>query len=106
VWERKLRSGSCAIIDKQQVTELPGKPNLPVISFTSPAEWDAWLTENHARSTGVWLQIFKKDSSRKTISYAKENHSMRRPIWSNSRRAGRKVYGRKSTSAMSLGCTN
>jgi uncharacterized protein YdeI (YjbR/CyaY-like superfamily) len=52
------------------VTELPDKSNLPIIPFTSPAEWDAWLTENHARSTGLWLQIFKKDSGRKTISYA------------------------------------
>jgi uncharacterized protein YdeI (YjbR/CyaY-like superfamily) len=46
------------------------KPNLPIISFASPAEWDAWLTENHAKSNGVWLQIFKKDSGRQTISYA------------------------------------
>jgi uncharacterized protein YdeI (YjbR/CyaY-like superfamily) len=46
------------------------KSNLPVISFTSPAEWDAWLTENYARLNGVWLRIFKKDSGHKTISYA------------------------------------
>jgi uncharacterized protein YdeI (YjbR/CyaY-like superfamily) len=41
-----------------------------IIPFTSPAEWDAWLAENHARSNGVWLQIFKKGSGRTTISYA------------------------------------
>jgi uncharacterized protein YdeI (YjbR/CyaY-like superfamily) len=46
------------------------KSNLPVISFTSPAEWDAWLTENYARLNGVWLRIFKKDSGHKKISYA------------------------------------
>jgi uncharacterized protein YdeI (YjbR/CyaY-like superfamily) len=46
------------------------KSNLPVISFTSPAEWNAWLTENYARLNGVWLRIFKKDSGHKTISYA------------------------------------
>jgi uncharacterized protein YdeI (YjbR/CyaY-like superfamily) len=42
----------------------------PIISFTAPAEWDSWLVANHASSTGVWLQLFKKASGRKTISYA------------------------------------
>src|SRR5882724_2253132 len=46
------------------------KSNLPIISCASPTEWDAWLADNHAKSTGVWLQIFKKDSGHKTISYA------------------------------------
>lgn len=46
------------------------KSNLPIISCASPMEWDAWLADNHAKSTGVWLQIFKKDSGRQTISYA------------------------------------
>jgi uncharacterized protein YdeI (YjbR/CyaY-like superfamily) len=46
------------------------KPIAPIISFTSPAEWDGWLAENHAKSNGVWLRIFKKDSGHATISYA------------------------------------
>ena len=46
------------------------KSNLPIISFRFPAEWDAWLVENHAKSSGIWLQIFKKDSGHQTISYA------------------------------------
>lgn len=46
------------------------KSNLPILSFASPAEWDAWLTENHATSNGVWLNFFKKASGRKSISYA------------------------------------
>jgi len=44
--------------------------NLPIRSFATPAEWDAWLAENHARSNGVWLRIFKKGSGHKTVSYA------------------------------------
>jgi len=44
--------------------------NLPIRSFATPAEWDAWLAENHARSNGVWLRIFKKGSGRMTVSYA------------------------------------
>jgi uncharacterized protein YdeI (YjbR/CyaY-like superfamily) len=46
------------------------KSNLPIISFTSPAEWDAWLAENYATSNSVWLRIFKKDSGHRTLSYA------------------------------------
>jgi uncharacterized protein YdeI (YjbR/CyaY-like superfamily) len=46
------------------------KSNLPILSCTSPAEWDAWLVENHAKSNGVWLRIFKKDSGHKSIYYA------------------------------------
>jgi uncharacterized protein YdeI (YjbR/CyaY-like superfamily) len=46
------------------------KSNLPILSFTSPAEWNAWLDKNHARSNGVWLRIFKKDSGHKTVYYA------------------------------------
>ncbi|MEJ0089455.1 MAG: YdeI/OmpD-associated family protein [Limisphaerales bacterium] len=46
------------------------KSNLPIVSFETPGEWDSWLIENHAKSAGVWLQIFKKNSGRQTISYA------------------------------------
>jgi uncharacterized protein YdeI (YjbR/CyaY-like superfamily) len=46
------------------------KSNLPILSFATPAEWNAWLDKNHARSNGVWLRIFKKDSGRKTVFYA------------------------------------
>jgi uncharacterized protein YdeI (YjbR/CyaY-like superfamily) len=46
------------------------KSILPIIAFASPAKWEAWLAENHAKSNGVWLRIFKKDSGRMTISYA------------------------------------
>jgi uncharacterized protein YdeI (YjbR/CyaY-like superfamily) len=46
------------------------KLTAPIISFASPAEWHAWLAENHATSNGVWLKFFKKVSGRKSISYA------------------------------------
>jgi uncharacterized protein YdeI (YjbR/CyaY-like superfamily) len=44
--------------------------DLPIISFESPAQWEAWLAENHAQSTGIWLRIFKKDSGMPSINYA------------------------------------
>lgn len=41
-----------------------------VVSFTSSKEWRKWIAENHAKSTGVWLRFFKKDSGEKTVTYA------------------------------------
>ena len=37
--------------------------------FTTAGEWHAWLKKNHAKSTGVWLRIGKKNSGLVTISY-------------------------------------
>ena len=47
-----------------------GKPELPVIPFASPADWEEWLDKNHADSKGIWLQIFKKDSGIPSVNYA------------------------------------
>lgn len=33
-----------------------------ILTFETPAEWDAWLTKNHATSTGIFIRIGKKDS--------------------------------------------
>src|SRR5947209_13554612 len=44
--------------------------NEPVQAFASRAEWEAWLAEHHATSSGLWLQIAKKDSGVDSISYA------------------------------------
>jgi uncharacterized protein YdeI (YjbR/CyaY-like superfamily) len=40
-----------------------------VLSFASSKEWEKWIAKNHATSTGIWLQIFKKDSGEKTVTY-------------------------------------
>ncbi len=37
--------------------------------FTSAGEWHAWLKKHHAKNTGVWLRIGKKNSGFVTISY-------------------------------------
>ena len=37
-------------------------------TFTIPAEWDAWLAANHARSPGIWLLIAKKNAKRPLIT--------------------------------------
>jgi uncharacterized protein YdeI (YjbR/CyaY-like superfamily) len=43
---------------------------LPVKGFADVGAWAAWLTENHASSPGVWLKIAKKDSQRRSVTYA------------------------------------
>ena len=41
-----------------------------VITFESSHAFRSWLSKNHARSPGIWLRVFKKDSEAKTVSYA------------------------------------
>jgi len=36
--------------------------NLPVIPFETQQDWEAWLKEHHAESSGLWIKIAKKDS--------------------------------------------
>jgi uncharacterized protein YdeI (YjbR/CyaY-like superfamily) len=47
------------------------KKNTQIKSFSSTTVWEKWLTINHAKSDGLWLRIFKKDSGRKTVTYDK-----------------------------------
>ncbi|MBS1490106.1 MAG: YdeI/OmpD-associated family protein [Bacteroidetes bacterium] len=42
----------------------------PIIEFKTAKTFETWLIKNHANSNGLWLKIFKKDSEKKTISYA------------------------------------
>ena len=43
---------------------------VPIIEFKTAAAFETWLIKNHENSKGLWLKIFKKDSGKKTISYA------------------------------------
>lgn len=43
---------------------------LPILPFASAAAWEGWLTDEHARTAGVWLKIAKKDSGIATVTYA------------------------------------
>jgi uncharacterized protein YdeI (YjbR/CyaY-like superfamily) len=40
------------------------------LRFASQAEWESWLEEHHAASTGVWLEIAKKGAGVETVSHA------------------------------------
>lgn len=41
----------------------------PILPFESAKAWEAWIAKNHSSSQGVWLQIFKKDSGKRTVTY-------------------------------------
>ena len=43
---------------------------VPIIGFKTAETFETWLIKNHENSNGLWLKIFKKDSGKKTISYA------------------------------------
>jgi uncharacterized protein YdeI (YjbR/CyaY-like superfamily) len=43
--------------------------DLLVVGFESQSDWADWLKENHAKSSGVWLRLAKKNSGVKSVSY-------------------------------------
>ena len=43
---------------------------METLSFKSPLDFRNWLEKNNAASDGIWLRIFKKDSGKKSITYA------------------------------------
>jgi uncharacterized protein YdeI (YjbR/CyaY-like superfamily) len=48
-------------------TERKGQP---IIEFGDAVAWEAWLTDNHDVSSGVWLKLAKKTAPRATVTYA------------------------------------
>ena len=43
---------------------------LETLEFSSSQEFRAWLAKHHARSSGLLLRIYKKDSDVASITYA------------------------------------
>ncbi len=43
---------------------------IPTLEFKTAKTFETWLEKNHAKSSGLWLKLFKKDSGKKTITYA------------------------------------
>jgi uncharacterized protein YdeI (YjbR/CyaY-like superfamily) len=43
---------------------------LPVLSFMTPKAFRNWLHANKENQDGLWLRIYKKDSKKKTVTYA------------------------------------
>lgn len=49
---------------------LPSPDGKPVKPFATQKAWAAWLEKNHATSSGLWLQLMKKGSGLKSVTYA------------------------------------
>jgi uncharacterized protein YdeI (YjbR/CyaY-like superfamily) len=49
---------------------MSGKQREPVRSFATRDAWEAWLADQHASSSGVWLKLAKKGSGFESISRA------------------------------------
>lgn len=45
-----------------------GPDEKPILEFRTKSAWRTWLGRNHAKSSGVWLRLAKKDSGLKSIS--------------------------------------
>jgi uncharacterized protein YdeI (YjbR/CyaY-like superfamily) len=46
------------------------KAEQPIVSFTTPAEMEAWLDEHGQTSDGVWLKFAKKATGIRSVVYA------------------------------------
>jgi uncharacterized protein YdeI (YjbR/CyaY-like superfamily) len=44
--------------------------HLPIISFATQQNWEAWLKEHYTATKGMWLKIAKKDTGTPSLSYA------------------------------------
>ncbi|SHM75700.1 YdeI/OmpD-associated family protein [Mucilaginibacter sp. OK098] len=52
------------------MSTIENKKDAPIKSFASASTWEEWLAANHAKSDGIWLRIFNKESGEKTVTYA------------------------------------
>ncbi|HLY31714.1 MAG TPA: hypothetical protein VKQ36_11855, partial [Ktedonobacterales bacterium] len=43
---------------------------LPIISFETQQDWEAWLAEHHAEASGLWLKIAKRGAGARSVTYA------------------------------------
>ena len=49
---------------------MASKSDFDMIAFASAREWQRWLAAHHAKSGGVWLRFFKKNSGTASVSHA------------------------------------
>jgi uncharacterized protein YdeI (YjbR/CyaY-like superfamily) len=43
---------------------------LPILSFASITDWEAWLEIHHADTPGIWLKMARKETGIDSVSYA------------------------------------
>ncbi|MHB8644996.1 MAG: YdeI/OmpD-associated family protein [Thermomicrobiales bacterium] len=44
--------------------------DVPILSFETPREWEAWLEEHHSDAPGIWLKMAKKETGMPSVTYA------------------------------------
>jgi uncharacterized protein YdeI (YjbR/CyaY-like superfamily) len=42
---------------------------MEILEFASPAEWTAWLAENHAKGEAIWMRIAKKSAGTPSVTH-------------------------------------
>lgn len=45
------------------------KNDQPILFFKTQEEWEKWLSKNHDKADGVWLQFYKKASGVESLTY-------------------------------------
>jgi uncharacterized protein YdeI (YjbR/CyaY-like superfamily) len=53
---------------RQRAEAVP--PRVTAKTFKASEGWAKWLAQHHARSDGVWLRFFKKDSGVRSLTHA------------------------------------
>jgi uncharacterized protein YdeI (YjbR/CyaY-like superfamily) len=67
--------------------------DLPILLFERPEDWAAWLAENHAGSSGVWMRLAKKDAALRSVTYAEALEEALRYGWIDGQK---KAYDQES----------
>ncbi|HWZ18561.1 MAG TPA: YdeI/OmpD-associated family protein [Ktedonobacteraceae bacterium] len=57
-------------LEDRNVTFMKNSDSIPIMSFETQQEWEAWLKENHTETRGIWLKIAKKGARTPSVSYA------------------------------------
>jgi uncharacterized protein YdeI (YjbR/CyaY-like superfamily) len=57
-------------LEVRSITFVKHSDSLPIMSFETQQDWEAWLKENHAETKGIWLKIAKKEAPTSSVSYA------------------------------------
>ena len=48
---------------------MKSQPDFPIIAFQTQKKWRDWLSKNHSKADGVWLRLYKKNSTVKSINH-------------------------------------
>jgi len=50
--------------------DMKNADTVPIIAFETQQDWDAWLKEHYAETSGLWLKIAKKEAGIPSVTYA------------------------------------